>query len=761
MSNYLSDSRPDFTPFTIDCGRIPAYSFSGTLPSELEAGRITSAQAKQLLEDMLIVREVEEMIVRLRSGAYEPIRDFNYRGPTHVSVGQEGSSVGACSVLTALDYITSTHRGHGDSIARGCGAIRQMDTETLRRRVPHAAAKSADDLLEAALAEHVYRTIAELFGKEDGYCKGRGGSMHIADFSVGHLGANAIVGGNVPIATGAALGLRYLQTGGLVCCFAGDGAYSNGVVLEAVNFASQAQFTNELADRFRFGLPIIFLVMNNHYGMTHRTDNEVIGIGHLARRAAGFADNNLYAEIVNGMDVLAVREAVGRAAAGCREGRGPYFLELNTYRYYGHSLSDPRNEYRCRTEETAWREVDPVENFKRQVQDSGIMTAEEVSDLETRVRERNACAAIRAAKAADPEPKDVIKYMYTSTVSTEVPVAYRSVEVREPLVLKRVNGELNYRDAIKEALYEEMARDARVIFYGEDVADYGGAFKVTKGLLEAFGRDRVFNTPISEAVLCGTGVGAAMLGLRPVVELMYMDFTLMASDQISNQAAKWHYMSGGQYEVPLVIRVSVGGGKGYGGQHSQTLESIFAHIPGMYVVYPSTPADAKGLLKSSIRDNNPVMFVESQLLYGMKGPVPEGDYLVPLGQAERRREGNDITLVGWGPALGDAVTAADELARSGVSAEVIDLRCLVPLDLDMVFRSVEKTGRCVVVSQCVHIGSFTAEIAARIQEEVFDYLDAPVLRVDAKDGIAPQSHILEAVFLPSVKEIVEAARSIL
>ena len=199
------------------------------------------------------------------------------------------------------------------------------------------------------------------------------------------------------------------------------------------------------------------------------------------------------------------------------------------------------------------------------------------------------------------------------------------------MVFKRVNGELTYRDAIKEALFEEMKRDARVLCYGEDVADYGGAFKATKGLLEAFGRDRVFNTPISEAVICGTGVGAAMIGLRPVVELMYMDFALMASDQISNQAAKWHYMSGGQYEVPMVIRVSVGGGKGYGGQHSQTLESVFAHIPGLYVVYPSTPAEAKGLLKSSIRDNNPVMYVESQLLYGMKGLVPEGEFLVPLG----------------------------------------------------------------------------------------------------------------------------------
>jgi len=760
MSNYLSSSKPDFAPFTYDCGKIAAYTYSGNLRTELSSGRLSEQQARDLFEDMLVVREVEEMIVRLRSGAYEPIRDFNYRGPTHVSVGQEGSSVGATSALTAGDYITSTHRGHGDSLARGCVALRQMTAEQLRNRL-NSQVPDRNELLEKALTDHVYRTIAELFGKEDGYCKGRGGSMHIADFSVGHLGANAIVGGNVPIATGAALGLRYLQTGGIVCCFAGDGAFSNGVVLEALNFAAQGQFVNEIADGVRFGMPIVFLIMNNHYGMTGRADNEVTGIAHLARRAAGFADNSMHAEIVNGMDVLAVRDAVLRAAEGCREGRGPYLLELNTYRYYGHSLSDPRNEYRTRDEEIAWRDVDPVEKLKRELLETGVLNESGVADLEARVKERNARVARRAADAPDPKPEDVIKYMYTSTTDTEVPARYSRVTVKEPVVFKRVNGELTYRDAIKEALFEEMKRDARVLCYGEDVADYGGAFKATKGLLEAFGRDRVFNTPISEAVICGTGVGAAMIGLRPVVELMYMDFALMASDQIANQGAKWHYMSGGQYEVPMVIRVSVGGGKGYGGQHSQTLESVFAHIPGLYVVYPSTPAEAKGLLKSSIRDHNPVMYVESQLLYGMKGPVPEGEFLVPLGRAAVKREGRDITLVAWGPAVVDALKAAEQLSEQGQEAEVIDLRCLVPLDMETIFRSVRKTGRCVVTSQCVHIGSFTAEIAARIQEEVFDYLDAPVLRVDAKDGIAPQSHILEAVFLPNAKDIFNAARSIL
>jgi pyruvate/2-oxoglutarate/acetoin dehydrogenase E1 component len=241
-----------------------------------------------------------------------------------------------------------------------------------------------------------------------------------------------------------------------------------------------------------------------------------------------------------------------------------------------------------------------------------------------------------------------------------------------------------------------------------------------------------------------------------------MDFALMAGDAICNQAAKWHYMSGAKAEIALVIRASVGGGKGYGGQHSQTLESIFAHVPGLYVVYPATPYDAKGLLKTAIRDNNPIMFVESQLLYQLKGDVPEGEYLIPLGQADVKREGKDLTIVAWGPAVHDALKAADILAaESKKSVEVVDIRSLIPLDMATILASVRKTGRCVVASQCINTGSFTGEIAANIMRDAFDYLDAPVMRVGAKDGIAPQSHVLEAVFLPNAKDIVAAAREIL
>jgi pyruvate/2-oxoglutarate/acetoin dehydrogenase E1 component len=307
-----------------------------------------------------------------------------------------------------------------------------------------------------------------------------------------------------------------------------------------------------------------------------------------------------------------------------------------------------------------------------------------------------------------------------------------------------------------------MLRDGRVLLYGEDVAEYGGAFKLTKGLLETFGRNRVFNTPISEACICGTAVGAAIVGLRPVVELMYMDFALMAGDQIANQDAKWHFMSGAQVEVPLVIRASVGAGKGYGGQHSQSLESLFTHTPGLFVVYPSNPADAKGLLKTSIRSNNPVIFVESQGLYGTRGEVPEGEHLVPLGVARVVREGSDATVVAWGPAVPDAVLAAERLrVARGIETEVVDLRSLVPLDMDTVLASVRKTGRCVVASQAVLTGSFVNEVVARVQAEAFDHLDGPVGRVGAANGISPQAEGLERAFLPDATSIFDAVSALL
>lgn len=758
---YFSDTRPDFAPFEESCGSVTGFSFDGNVKSEIAAGRLTAEGALDLLDNLLAIRELEEMIVRLRSGGYDALPGYDYRGPTHVSIGQEGTAVGASSALRSDDAITSSHRGHGDAVAKGFAAIRRMEPEELAARLSgRPSATDAEALLEEALEEHVYRIIAELFGKDEGYCRGRGGGMHIGEYATGHLGANAIVGGSVPIATGAAMAFRYERSDRVVCCMAGDGAFANGVVLESLNWATQHQWTNHLAGDRPYGLPIIYLIQNNHYGMTHRTDEEVMGVRHLARRGTGFAEDNMHAELVNGMDVLAVRDAVRRAAERCRAGGGPVLIEASTYRYYGHSLSDPRNEYRTREEEAAWRETDPIERLKRQIDEAGLADQGRLAAMEAAARERNERAARRAAAATDPDPADLLRFLYTDTAAHEVPETARAVTTLAdpPVAARDEAGAISYRDAIREALVEEMLRDNRVIAYGEDIADYGGAFKLTKGLLEAFGRDRVFNTPISEACICGTAVGAAIVGARPVVELMYMDFALMASDQIANQAGKWHYMSGAQVEVPLVIRASVGAGKGYGGQHSQSLESIFTHIPGLQVVYPATAADAKGLLKSAIRSNNPVMFVESQGLYATKGVVPEGEAaLVEIGRARVAREGTDATVVGWGPAVIDALAAAETLqAEHGLSVEVIDLRSLVPLDMQAALASVRKTGRCVVASQAVLVGSFVNEIVARIQSEAFDDLDGPVGRIGAANGISPQAEGLEKAFLPHADDLVRA-----
>jgi len=596
---YLSNLRPDFSKGMIDIPAIPKFQYEGTLAKELKAKTITKAEAVRILEYMMTIRAFEEMIVELRSGAFKPLAGYDYRGPTHVSAGMEGAAVGACSAINPDDYITSTHRGHGDGIAKGCFAIGTMNEEQLLKRCPDAKADSLDALRELVMEDHVMRTVAELFGKEIGYCRGRGGGMHIADFSVGHLGANAIVGGGVPIATGAGFSARYFRNGRVVCCFAGDGAYANGAPLESLNMASMEQFIDPKMNRAPFGVPVIYCIQNNLYGMTGRLD-EVMGVEYLARRGAGFKENNMQAEVVNGMDVLAVRDAILRAAKECREGRGPIMRELINYRYYGHSLSDPRSEYRTKDEEAAWRAIDPITTFSDQMIAAKVLTKDSLAALQQKVSDRNARAAVRAAEAADPDPKDVIRFMYSGTVEAAVPRENGTVETYGAVekIKRDKAGMINYRDALKEALIEEMLRDNRVIFYGEDVAEYGGAFKLSKGLIEIFGRNRVFNTSISETAICGTAVGAAMSGLRPVVELMYMDFALMASDQISNQAAKWHYMSGAHTTVPLVIRASVGGGKGYGGQHSQSLEAIFCHTPGLVVVYPSSPYDAKGLLKT-------------------------------------------------------------------------------------------------------------------------------------------------------------------
>jgi len=326
--------------------------------------------------------------------------------------------------------------------------------------------------------------------------------------------------------------------------------------------------------------------------------------------------------------------------------------------------------------------------------------------------------------------------------------------------------EIYYSWALREAMAEEMDRDPNVFVLGEDIAGYGGAFKVTQGLVEKFGPERVRNTPISENSIVGVGVGAAITGMRPIVDIMFQDFITLAMDQIVNHAAKFHYMYGGQCTVPMVIRTPAGGGRNYGPTHSQSLEAWFMHVPGLKVVAPSTAYDAKGLLKSAVRDPNPVLFIESKLLYGLKGEVPEfgepgGDYTVPIGEAKVVREGEHLTLVAYSRMTVECLKAAQALAGAGIECEVVDLRTLAPLDMDTVAASVEKTGRAIVVTEDCRTAGVSAEVMARIVEECFDVLQAPVRRVAGADTPIPCADILERAALPDAQNIIDAAAQLL
>lgn len=321
--------------------------------------------------------------------------------------------------------------------------------------------------------------------------------------------------------------------------------------------------------------------------------------------------------------------------------------------------------------------------------------------------------------------------------------------------------EITYAQALNEALREEMQRDEKVFLMGEDIAEHGGPFGVTRDLWKEFGKKRVRNTPISETAIVGAGIGAALCGLRPVVEIMFIDFATLAMDQIVNQAAKLRYMSGGMLKVPIVIRTQGGGGRGNAAQHSQSLEAWFVHIPGLKVIMPSTPYDAKGLLKAAIRDDNPVVFIEHKLLYPVRGPVPEEEYVLPIGVADIKRHGDDVTIVATSRMVLLAMEAAARLQEEGISAEVVDPRTLKPLDIDTIVKSVQRTGRAVVVVEGHRTCGFASELATRIMEKAFDYLDAPIQIVAGKDVPIPYAQNLERAALPQVEDIISAVKSIL
>jgi 2-oxoisovalerate dehydrogenase E1 component len=688
---------------------------------------LTKERALDLLRQMWEIRMFEDKV-------YELLGRNLIKGASHLYAGEEAVAVGAVSALGEDDLITSTHRGHGHCHARGA---------TLAQT-------------EEAKQAHYNKMMAELCGRATGYCLGRGGSMHIADVEKGNLGATGIVGGNIPVATGAGLAQKMQGSGRVVLCFFGDGASQTGNFHESLNLAAL------------WNLPVVYVVENNLYGMSVPLVKAAAKLD-IADRACAYG---IPGQVVDGMDVLAVREAVGRAIERARQGEGPSLIECKTYRWYGHSRSDPR-KYRTKEEEAAWKARDPIPTFAARLVEAGLATEAEIDALEEQVEGEIEEATEFALGSPTPPVEEVERFVYAPFKWTPEHVA-RERELRErcrPIqALHAVGGsvtappgthKIQFRQAIQEALREEMQRDPSVFVMGEDVGLYGGAYGATRGLFDEFGPERVRDTPISEATIGGSAVGAAMCGMRPVAEIMYVDFTPLAMDQIANQGAKNRYMFGGKTTVPMVIRTEGGAGRSIAAHHSQSLEALWTHFPGIYVVMPSTPYDAKGLLKAAIRDDNPVMFIEHKMLYGVEGYVPDEDYVIPFGVADVKRAGSDVTVITYSRMVHRALEAAERLAEEGIGVEVIDLRTLKPLDMETVGASVRKTGRVVGVTEAYKTGSFISELAMRIQEELFDWLDAPVVRVAAADVPVPMSEPLEDAAIPSVDRIVAGIRQAL
>ena len=653
------------------------------------------------------LRETYALMWRIRYFEETVLDLFNkghIRGTAHLYIGMEAVAAGTRAAMGPDDFLASTHRGHGHSLAMG------LDPKPM---------------------------MAELLGRGDGYCKGKGGSMHVACLALGMLGADAVVGANAPITTGAALAARLKGEDRVGISFFGDGAASQGVVLEALNIAAV------------FKLPVVFICENNQWALSTSIQS-TLSVPDVATRAQGFG---LPSVIVDGQDALAMHEAAQEAIDRARAGDGPTLIEAKTYRFHTHSAfatKDPR----AADEVAFWKSRDPIEILGAKLLDAGVFTAAELDAL----RAHEAALAQEAADFAVASP-----YPAPEEALTDVFLPSETESYSEPGHPAPDSGvrQLNMVEALNEALHEEMEHDPTVFIMGEDIGNIGGLFGVTGGLLERFGEERIREMPIAEPGYTGVGVGAAIAGAHPVVEIQVMDFLSLTMDQLANHAAKLRYMTGGQASVPMVLRGVVMTGIGLAAQHSQSLEAWVAHIPGLKVIMPSTPYDAKGLLKSAIRDGNPVVCFEKRLLYAATGPVPEEEYLVPFGQAAVRRTGDDLTIVASGLSAQMAIEAAETLAAEGIESEVIDLRTLVPLDMDTIIESVAKTHRVIVANDGYRNCGFAAEVMARIMEQAFDYLDAPVMRVTSEDVPIPCSEALEQVALISADKIATTARELL
>ncbi len=769
---------------------IPVNVYQKTVKDEL--GNFTKEQLINIYRDMLTLREFETMINLIKTtGEYNGVA-YNHPGPAHLSMGQEAAAVGQAFHLDAEDFIFGSHRGHSDILAKGLSAIEKMTDEELMdvmknfldgKTLAVVEKFEHETVKDLAIDFLLYGAMAEIFARETGFNRGLGGSMHTFFTPFGIYPNNAIVGGSGTIAMGAALYKRVNRKKGIVIANIGDGALGRGPVLEALNMAGMGQLNTLWEGDMKGGLPVLFNIVNNQYAMGGQTVGETMGYDAPARMGAGFNPNQMHAERVDGYNPLAVIEAYSRKKELLLKGEGPVLLDVLTYRYAGHSPSDA-SSYRTKEEMAAWEAIDPINTYRAQLIEAGVATAEECDAIVAHVKEvnfRNFKWAIDEELSPrmnlDADPDAIADLMFSNghveaftdakpdvLMPMEENPRVQAIAKKERYGIDK-NGKpvsknkvYQVRDALFEAIVDRFYKDPTMVAYGEENRDWGGAFAVYRGLTEAIPYHRLFNSPISESAIVGSAVGYAMAGGRALVELMYCDFLGCAGDEVFNQMAKWQAMSADIIKMPVVLRVSVG--SKYGAQHSQDWSALVAHIPGLKAAFPVTPYDAKGMLASALAGTDPVIFFESQRVYDygeqfVKEGVPAEYYEIPFGKADIKRAGKDVTILTFGAVLYRALKAADELAKYGMEAEIIDARSLVPFDYDTVLESVKKTGRLVIVTDACERGSFASEVARQITEMAFDELDAPPVVVASRNWITP-AHELEESFFPQPSWILDA-----
>jgi len=563
--------------------------------------------------------------------------------------------------------------------------------------------------------------------RDAGTNRGRGGSMHIADPNLGIFGANGIVAAGLPIAVGAATASQLRGDGSVAVAFFGDGAAAQGAFHEALNLAAV------------WRVPAVFFCENNGYAEFSPAETQHAAT--LEQRAAGYGVDYV---AVDGNDVVLTASLMNDVVASVRGGAGPVIVEATTYRWHGHYEGDPER-YRSADEVRDWQAQDPLLVHAARLRAAGVGD-DVLHALETEI-DAELDAAVATARAL-PGPE--VATLHDFVVRARPARAEPPPPADDAPVFRTM-------DAIRAALEVELETDERVFVAGIDVGAGGNVFGLTRGLHEQF-PDRVRDTPISETAIMGLGVGAAMAGMRPVVEIMYLDFVGVCLDQLLNQAAKLPFMTGGAAEMALTVRTQFGAGRSSGSQHSQSLEALLAHIPGLTVVMPSTPADTYGLLRAAIQDPNPVVVIENRLLYGKKGPQPSTDFVLPIGRAAVVRAGTDVTLVSVSRMVHDALAAAEDVAADGISVEVIDLRTVAPLDTATILESVHKTSRLLIAHEAVVPFGIGAEVAATVAREGFWDLDAPIERLGAAATPPPYAPDLERAWLPDTTDIATALR---